>query len=95
MASASDLPRGWICKESRSRPNQLYYFNTKTGKTQWARPDGKIDRNEEQNKLSKANEKSKTSTSHQNQHKINVKSKDRKCHFSHFAYLTRLSFDCF
>lgn len=32
------LPDGWIRKESRSRPNNFYYFHTKTGKSQWISP---------------------------------------------------------
>lgn len=32
------LPDGWIRKESRSRPNTVYFFNTTTGKSQWHSP---------------------------------------------------------
>lgn len=38
MGSSEMLPDDWIRKESRSRPNQFYYFNTKTGKSQWIPP---------------------------------------------------------
>lgn len=33
-----DLPENWIRRESKSRPNQFYYFNTKTNVSQWKRP---------------------------------------------------------
>lgn len=39
----------WIRKESKSRPNQFYYFNTKTGESRW----------DEQKELSYASEKQK------------------------------------
>ncbi|XP_031628221.1 transcriptional protein SWT1 [Contarinia nasturtii] len=32
------LPDGWIKRESTSRAGRFYYFNTKTGKTQWENP---------------------------------------------------------
>lgn len=32
------LPDGWIIKQSTSRPDRSYYFNTKTGKSQWDAP---------------------------------------------------------
>lgn len=38
MGSTEQLPDGWIRKESTSRPNNFYYFNTKTGTTQWVKP---------------------------------------------------------
>lgn len=38
MGSMEKLPDGWIRKESRSRPNNFYYFHTKTGKSQWISP---------------------------------------------------------
>lgn len=38
MGSVTKLPSGWIRKESRSRPNTFYFFNTATGKSQWHSP---------------------------------------------------------
>lgn len=32
------LPDCWIRKQSKSRPNINYYFNTATRETQWTRP---------------------------------------------------------
>lgn len=32
------LPDCWIPKQSKSRPNQIYYFNTATLKSQWEMP---------------------------------------------------------
>lgn len=32
------LPDHWIQKQSKSRPNQTYFFNTATGKSQWTSP---------------------------------------------------------
>jgi len=34
----SDLPEGWIKKESKSHPGRPYYFNTVTGASQWEKP---------------------------------------------------------
>lgn len=41
MGPTERLPDGWIRKESTSRPNHFYYFNTKTGTTQWEKPNAK------------------------------------------------------
>ena len=32
------LPEGWVTKESKSRPNVFFYFNSVTGETQWEKP---------------------------------------------------------
>lgn len=32
------LPDCWIQKQSKRRPDQIYYFNTATGKSQWISP---------------------------------------------------------
>eukprot|EP00127_Corallochytrium_limacisporum_P003663 Clim_evm51s151 gene=Clim_evmTU51s151 len=34
----SDLPQGWVKKESRSRPGVFYYFNTEDGTSSWEKP---------------------------------------------------------
>lgn len=33
--SVKNVNGGWIRKESKSRPNHFYYFNTKTGESRW------------------------------------------------------------
>lgn len=45
---------GWIRKESRSRPNQFYYFNTKTGESRW---DGETEPSTASEKSKKLSEK--------------------------------------
>lgn len=32
------LPKGWIKNRSKSHKDRFYYFNTKTGETQWHPP---------------------------------------------------------
>ncbi|GAB5037697.1 peptidyl-prolyl cis-trans isomerase nima-interacting 1 [Nannochloropsis oceanica] len=34
----SDLPAGWVQRESRSRGGQIYYFNPETGESVWEKP---------------------------------------------------------
>lgn len=46
--------KGWIRKESRSRPNQFYYFNTKTGESRW---DGETESSSASEKSKKLSEK--------------------------------------
>lgn len=36
----SDLPSDWQQCQSKSNPGAIYYFNSKTGETQWERPSG-------------------------------------------------------
>ena len=39
MADADGaLPEGWIARESSSHSGRVYYFNTRTGASQWERP---------------------------------------------------------
>lgn len=89
MSSAEkELPDGWICKESRSRPNNYYYFNTKTGKTQWSLPiNGKTKSNASQPRDNDTSKSSKFESNHkgrskptegQSRFKLDDKSKDRK-----------------
>lgn len=86
MGSAEKLPDGWIRKESRSRPNQFYYFNTKTGKTQWSPPtNAKSSSNERQTrdnsaKSTKSDANSEGSSRGQSRFKISDKTKDGKFH---------------
>lgn len=91
MGSAEKLPDGWIRKESRSRPNQFYYFNTKTGKTQWTPPTiAKNSSNESQTRDNSAKstksdanaEGCSKSTKGQSRFKISDKSKDGKFHLN-------------
>lgn len=35
MSDKKNFGDGWIRKESKSKPNQYYLFNTKTGESQW------------------------------------------------------------
>lgn len=37
--SSTELPPGWIEKESSSHPGQVYYFNTLTGQSEWLKPE--------------------------------------------------------
>ncbi|XP_055297791.1 transcriptional protein SWT1 [Sitodiplosis mosellana] len=84
MGTTEQLPDGWIRKESRSRPNRFYYFNTKTGKTQWEQPTDKHKRTQPRDDaVSKPSRNdSKGHTSHhasvQSRLKISDKSKDVK-----------------
>ncbi|TFJ85005.1 hypothetical protein NSK_003429 [Nannochloropsis salina CCMP1776] len=34
----SDIPAGWVQRESRSRGGQIYYYNTTTGESVWEKP---------------------------------------------------------
>lgn len=86
MSSTENLPDGWIRKESRSRPNNFYYFNIKTGKSQWNPPDDKSKENKTsrnkhtQRKTVKHDEKDRSHSSEtQSRHKISDKSKECKC----------------
>lgn len=74
----SELPDGWIRKESSSRPNHFYYFNRKTGKTQWDAPNEKEKANQrdERSKYSKCDNRSKNRSP--NRSRISDKSKDGK-----------------
>lgn len=93
MGSVEKLPVGWIRKESRSRPNSFYYFNTTTGTSQWHSP--AVSTNEKSKEIksahkvhkkentttttTKGDEKTKPhSSENQTRLKINDKSKDRK-----------------
>lgn len=40
IKSPDKPPNCWIKKESNSRPNHFYYYNTVTRETQWAKPVG-------------------------------------------------------
>lgn len=64
-ACVKNEKNGWIRKESKSRPNQFYYFNTKTGESRW----------DEQTESSSASEKSKINTekNHKNSEHNTVK----------------------
>lgn len=35
---SSDLPAGWVAKESSSHPGKVYYFNTATKESVWEKP---------------------------------------------------------
>lgn len=73
------MPKGWIRKESKTRPNNFYYFNTKTGKTQWQSPvdDVKVTQPRFVDvKTSKFDANSKGRSSVQSRLKISDKSKD-------------------
>lgn len=79
-----ELPKGWIRKESKTRPNNFYYFNTKTGKTQWQSPvdDVKVTKPRFVDvKPSKFDANSKRRSSVQSRLKISDKSKDGKLAF--------------
>lgn len=96
MGSREKLPDGWIRKESRSRPNNFYYFNTTTGKSQWVPPaianeSGKEikDSHNEHTKVktAKYDEQYKShSAQNQTRIKINEKSKERKQFFPFSKY---------
>lgn len=96
MGSMEKLPDGWIRKESRSRPNNFYYFNTKTGTTQWENPVKPHDKSKEKVESCGKHTKSKTvkhderrkshSTGNHSEFKINDNSKERKCFSSYFQY---------
>lgn len=108
MGSVTKLPSGWIRKESRSRPNTFYFFNTATGKSQWHSPASSNSSSVSSAGSSKSEKvkeiknthhvphvthtKGKTTTktdgkikSHTTEnhtrHKIDAKSKERKCSF--------------
>lgn len=34
----STVPKGWILCSSKSNPGRKYYFNRKTGKSSWTKP---------------------------------------------------------
>ena len=36
--SNSDLPAGWVMKESKSHPGHFYYFHAESGKSVWEKP---------------------------------------------------------
>eukprot|EP00981_Chlorochromonas_danica_P004562 scaffold912_cov187-Ochromonas_danica.AAC.40 len=36
----SHLPPGWVERESKSHPGQIYYFNSSTGESSWHPPQG-------------------------------------------------------
>lgn len=36
----SDLPAGWVARESKSNPGKIYYFNSSTGESLWEKPTG-------------------------------------------------------
>lgn len=57
------LPDFWVKRQSKSHPDQMYYFNTKTRKSQWTHPAspekrGKLTRNEATQPPPKENGKS-------------------------------------
>lgn len=92
MGSREKLADGWIRKESRSRPNNFYYFNTTTGKSQWESPAKANEKSKKEIndahiehtkvKTTKYDEKYKShSTENQSRIKINDKSKERKFYF--------------
>lgn len=37
-ATDKELPQNWVRRESTTRRNQFYYFNTKTKQSQWQTP---------------------------------------------------------
>lgn len=38
IVTDDNLPHGWIKRQSKSRPDHIYYFNTKTKESQWTLP---------------------------------------------------------
>lgn len=60
----NDLPPNWIRKESKSRSNQFYFFNVKTGETQWRKPENNTN-----------NDKKTKETDEKSRFKIGSKSK--------------------
>jgi hypothetical protein len=32
------LPKGWVARESRSKPGRFVYYNSETKRCQWQRP---------------------------------------------------------
>lgn len=99
MGSADHLPDEWIRKESTSRPNRFYYFNTKTGKSQWESPKKETNKMQKESsrdastkKSSKIETSSKGRTSVQNRLKVNDKSKDGQ-YWSDFFFDEKHFFD--
>jgi WW domain len=39
------LPKNWVKKQSKSRPDKFYYFNTTTGVSSWSLPKGENNKN--------------------------------------------------
>lgn len=74
------LPDGWIRKESKSRANRVYYYNIKTGQSQWESPVGKDTKaktRDERSKSAKTDSvRSKDHSTVSNRLKISDKSKD-------------------
>lgn len=88
----TDENSGWIRKESSSRPNQFYYFNTKTGESRWDDQTQSPTKNvDSKNTLAKSNSKSNEKTvnrtasavaknvSQPKEKKILPKSRDGEC----------------
>ncbi len=41
--SPSNLPEGWVRRESKSRPGQIYFYHQKSAQSMWQVPeDGKV-----------------------------------------------------
>eukprot|EP01039_Chlorochromonas_danica_P003958 gene3959-4330_t len=38
----SHLPPGWVERESKSHPGQIYYFNSSTGESSWHPPQERV-----------------------------------------------------
>lgn len=93
MGTTEQMPDEWIRKESRSRPNRFYYFNKKTGKTQWEPPTGNYQKTQSHGdaitKPFEIEASSKGHTSVQSRLKISDKSKDGE----YFGfYFSRINF---
>lgn len=74
------LPDGWIRKESSTRPDRFYFYNIKTGKSQWHSPNekDKAKSRDECSKNPKSDVQTKNLPAVQHRLKISDKSKDGK-----------------
>lgn len=99
IVNDDDLPIHWIKEQSTSRPNQSYYFNTRTGQSQWTLPVSPGD--EQRNPLTKKEpvqstpkENGRTSekpikiSDHSKQSKRNRKFLISKCHVQFLLFVS-------